>query len=278
MLQISVKSEGTLIRKALLLTTSLLALPAPPAPDADLWTFWASSDERSSRTVDHGAWQRLLDAYLVEADGRTLFRYPAVTGDDRSALDAYVARLTAVDPRGLTRAQQFPYWVNLYNALTVRVVLDHPGKQSIRRMGGGVFQTGPWRTKLVEIAGQRVSLDDIEHRILRPIWQDHRIHFAVNCASLGCPDLMPEAFTPANTEPLLVRAEQGFLSHPRAVAFAGDRLRLSSLFDWYLEDFADDRAGLLAYVARHRPELADRLAGYQGPIDYHYDWSLNAAR
>jgi hypothetical protein len=263
-----------------LLLFSLGGFPAAVlgAPQADLWPYWDVSDETSQRRVDHDAWQGLLDRYLVAAeDGRTLFRYTAVTETDQRRLDAYLDELTSLDPRTLARAEQFAYWVNLYNALTVSVVLEHPGRTSIRRMGGGLFRSGPWRDKRLEIAGQRLSLDDIEHRILRPIWRDHRIHFAVNCASIGCPDLLPQAFVGDNLEARLQDAERRFLSHPRAVAFEDGRLRLSSLFDWYGVDFADSRSGLLAYLARHRPDLAERLDGYSGRIDHHYDWALNDA-
>ena len=137
--------------------------------------------------------------------------------------------------------------------------------------------TGPWDDGLFDLAGHSLTLNDIEHRILRPLWRDHRIHFAVNCASLGCPDLSPQAYTAATLEQQLAAAESKFLGHPRAVSFndAG-RLRLSSLFDWYLQDFATDREQLLRYLTLQRTDLAPALKKYQGRIDYHYDWQLNA--
>jgi hypothetical protein len=256
----------------------LTSMSALAAPVADPWPFWQQSDAHGDQRVDHAPWQSLLDHYLTTTeDGRTLFRYAGVTADDRQRLDTYLEYLTDLDPRLLHRDEQFPYWINLYNALTVRVVLDHPDKQSIRQMGGGWFRSGPWRDKLVNIAGQPVSLDDIEHRILRPFWRDHRIHFAVNCASIGCPDLAPRAYTRDNVDELLDDGERRYLRHPRGVSMADGRLRLSSLFDWYRDDFAADRDGLLGYLAGHRPDLAAQLDGYTGAISYHYDWQLNAA-
>ena len=263
-----------------LLTLACLSLqPVSAAPSSDLWPMWQASDETSDRSVDHSAWQRLLDRYLLVADdGPNLFRYGAVSADDRAALDDYLERLAGLDPRVLARAEQLAYWINLYNALTVQVVLHHPQEDSILGMGGGWFSRGPWNETLLEIAGQPMTLNDIEHRILRPIWQDRRVHYAVNCASFSCPDLAPEAYTRDNAGRLMDAGEHSYLRHPRGLEFRPDgTLSLSSIFEWYVEDFGGSRDTLLAYLAEQRPELADRLQGYQGRIHYHYDWSLNAA-
>lgn len=260
---------------ALCAALSFGAARAAPAPD--LWAFWAESDDTSTQPIAHSAWQNLLDSYLVSTpDGRTLFNYDAVTRSDRNALNGYITYLTKTDPRTLARSEQLAYWINLYNALTVQVVLDNPRKKSIRDMGGGWFSSGPWDEELVTIAGQPVTLNDIEHRILRPIWQDHHIHYAVNCASVSCPNLQPKAYTPANTRELMELGEDQYLTHARGMRFdPSGELHLSSLFDWYQEDFGNSRAALLDYLASERQSLAERLTGYEGPIHYHYDWGLN---
>ncbi len=168
------------------------------------------------------------------------------------------------------------YWINLYNALTVEVVLSYPGKDSILGMGRKLLVSGPWDDELVEIAGEAVSLNDIEHRILRPIFRDHRIHYAVNCASISCPNLVPEAYTRANIERLLSANETSYINHPRGVAFdARGRLVLSQIYQWYRDDFASDRKALLAYLSRRHHGLAEELRSYDGRIKYAYDWTLN---
>ncbi|MEE4280476.1 MAG: DUF547 domain-containing protein, partial [Pseudomonadales bacterium] len=165
------------------------------APDTDAWALWAKDNPASTRQIDHSAWQSFLDQYLApQPDGVNLVAYNRVgEGEGRTALQTYLQMLADIDPRDLDRNEQFAYWVNLYNALTVEVVLTNPDKKTIRRMGEGLFSFGPWDDKLITIAGEEVTLNDIEHRILRPIWQDPRIHFAVNCASLGCPNLQTQA-------------------------------------------------------------------------------------
>lgn len=270
----SVRTNGALI--ALVLAICAGAVSA--APRAELWPLWLESNAASSTQVSHQSWQELLDRYLLTtSDARTVFRYDAVTADDRRRLQRYVSELTAIDPRELTRDEQLPYWINLYNALTVEVVLSHPAKPSILRMGGGWLPTGPWDDKLVSIAGHDVTLNDIEHRILRPIWKDLHIHYALNCASVGCPNLAPTAFTRDNAKKIMESGEFAYLNHPRGVHFTEDGvLRLSSLFDWYQEDFGTSNQALLDYLAGERPELAKQLTGYRGEIEYHYDWSLNS--
>jgi len=228
--------------------------------------------------VDHSPWQQFLDRYLLAAeDGRTLVRYSDVTSEDRNQLATYIDMLATLDPDLLSYDERLAYWINLYNALTVKIVLDNPDKPGIRQMGSHSASTGPWDDVLLSIAGKPVTLNDIEHRILRPIFKDHRIHFAINCASTSCPNLAPEAYSAANVERLLQQGEQSYLHHPRGLVFAeSGELHLSSIFAWYRADFAEDRAALLSYLANARPDIAERLREHAGDIRFAYDWTLNS--
>jgi hypothetical protein len=215
------------------------------------------------------------------ADGIARFAYGDATSTDREALSAYIQALASADPRTLTRGAQFAYWVNLYNALTVRVVLEHYPVASILdiRLTPGLLSLGPWRAKLVEIAGVSLSLDDIEHGILRPIWRDPRIHYVVNCASLGCPDLPAKPLDPHDLEVALDEAAAAYVAHPRALAFEDGRVVLSKIYLWFREDFEGDEAGVRAHLARHVDRAtAARLAATRGIRAYRYDWALNDAR
>jgi len=127
--------------------------------------------------------------------------------------------------------------------------------------------------------GESLSLNDIEHRILRPIWQDPRIHYAVNCASFSCPNLRGTAFTAGNLEAILDQAARSYVNSRRGVALAGGRLTLSSIYDWYASDFGRNEAEILAHLRQYaKPELASQLAAFKGRINYAYDWSLNEPR
>jgi hypothetical protein len=129
---------------------------------------------------------------------------------------------------------------------------------------------------VVSVNGIGLSLDDIEHAILRPVFKDDRVHYAVNCASIGCPNLGTEAFTGASLEAQLEAAARAYVNHPRGVAVEGRRVRASSIYDWFEEDFGGSAAGVLAHLRRFAaPELAGRLASVSAIDAYAYDWSLN---
>ena len=257
----------------LFLVAVLAMVPVSPvqaAPEANLWPDWQVHDPQSTVEIDHGNWQEVLDRYvIVHEPGVTSFDYEAASRDGGSALVAgYVDAMTGVAVDALGRDQQFAYWVNLYNALTVKVVLDHYPVDSIRDIDispgifASLFSSGPWGKKLITVEGRTLSLDDIEHRILRPIWKDPRIHYVVNCASIGCPALAPEAYQADKLDAQLDQAARDFINHPRAVHIKQDgSLVLSSLYDWYRDDFGKSDAAFIAHLkAFAAPVLSARLS------------------
>jgi hypothetical protein len=251
------------------------------APEADLWERWQAHDPGSRLSVDHGPWTAFLETYLVRGeDGINRVDYRGVTPRDRARLDAYLETLASTEVDRLSRASQLPFWINLYNALTVQVILDHLPVDSIREIdiSPGLFSNGPWGKKLIRVEGEEVSLNDVEHRIIRPIWQDPRIHYAVNCAALGCPNLQPRAFTPENTERLLEKGAGDYVNHPRGARVRDGDLVVSSIYDWYQADFGGSEAGVIDHLMEHaRPGLRERLQDFREIDDYRYDWSLNQA-
>ncbi len=163
------------------------------APKAELWEKWTKHQSVSNPTVDHGVWDTFLKSYVsTHGDGVNRVAYGDVNKEDRQALDAYIRYMAAISVETLSRDDQLAYWINLYNTLTVKVVLTHYPVDTIRDIdiSPGLFSDGPWDKKLIHIDGEAISLNDIEHRILRPIWRDPRIHYALNCASIGCPNLL----------------------------------------------------------------------------------------
>lgn len=252
---------------------------ANAAPKAELWAYWQTSNEENAAQVDHSPWQQLLDRYLVanHPSGITRFNYAAVSKSDLTLLADYLQQLQAIDPRRYAKAEQFAYWTNLYNALTVQRVLHAYPVDSILKVEGGIFRRGPWHKKHLQIANQRLSLNDIEHRILRPIWQDSRIHYAVNCASLGCPNLQPQVYRAEQIEQQLDQAAKDYLQHDRGVSLlTNGQLRLSKIFTWYQEDFGGSDEKLLETLLPYlSPKQQREVENYSGPIQYHYDWDLN---
>jgi hypothetical protein len=250
------------------------------APKAKLWPRWQSHDPDSAAIVDHADWNIILERYVDAGhpSGINRFKYRSVSPEDRQTLKEYLRNLQDVAVSGLARKEQKAYWINLYNALTVDVILDHYPVKSIRDIdiSPGLFSNGPWDAKLLQIENEKVSLNDIEHRILRPIWQDSRIHYAVNCASLGCPNIQPRAFTTQNIDMLLERAAREFINHPRGVSFARNGLQVSSIYFWFRKDFGDSENGIISHLELYlSPENLQKLKAVQPEMSHQYDWNLN---
>jgi hypothetical protein len=271
-------------RIAIFVLVALLPSMGPVAgsPSADLWPHWATYDQNSTLVADHSVWTRFLETY-VHADeaGATWVDYGAVSAPDHAMIDVYIGFLERFPVRQATRDQQLAYWINLYNVLTVRLVLAHYPIASIRDIdiSPGWFSDGPWGAKVTTVDGRKLSLNDIEHRILRPIWQDPRIHYVVNCASIGCPGLAPRAYTASDIEAQLAAAARTFVSHPRAISVIGGRVHASSLYKWYRADFGDTESGVLDHIQLNAAgPLAGALVGMDRIDAYDYDWSLNDLR
>ena len=258
---------------------AILAICAPwnnLLADARLHDIFSRSVEVSTATVAHGDWTRLLEGYVRNSDGVNLFRYSSVSGEDRELLEGYLDSLTSVVVTELNPREQFAYWVNLYNALTVKVILDHYPVDSIRKISYSLLARGPWKEPLIAVEGVELSLDDVEHKILRPIFGDNRIHYAVNCASISCPNLQPVAFTADTLEDMLEAAAGQYINHPRGVSIIDGELVVSSIYRWYAEDFGGEDEAIIEHLAKFANDaLAAQLKSFDSIDDYRYDWSLN---
>lgn len=260
---------------------------AGAAPKPELWARWQEHDQSSTTSVDHSPWGQFLDGYLVvdHPSGVNRVRYSEVRVQDLAMLQDYMDVLQKIEVSGLNRAEQKAYWINLYNSLVVKVVLEHYPVESIQDIDispglFGLLAGGPWKAKLVEVQGGEIALDDIEHRILRPIWKDNRIHYAVNCASIGCPNLQPEPFTAENTDRLLNKGAEEYINHPRGMRFvAADQMILSSIYDWFQEDFGGSEKGVIQHLMAYaKTSSKKRLRSFDGGIKYKYDWGLNGLK
>ena len=270
-----------------LMASTISSRPGIAAPAAQLWQKWAANDSASRIVVDHQAWGIFLRRYLVEEpDGIYRLRYGDVSAADKQALDLYLEKMSNVQLQSLNPTEQFAYWINFYNALTVKAVLDHYPVKSIREisLGGSLLPsfitggTGPWQAKLIEVGGEPVALDDIEHRILRPLFKDNRIHYAVNCASIGCPTLVPAPFTAASLQAMLDRSARLYVNHPRGVRADTGGLTVSSIYKWYQEDFGGNWPGVLVHLRRYaNPATTQMLAPFSTIHADTYDWQLNDA-
>ena len=258
-----------------------LALGNSRAADIETLTKPAFTDG-SAATVDHATWDALLKAHVMAgADGTNRIGYAGFKAKDQAALKSYIKALETVQPTKLGRNEAFAFWANLYNAKTIDIVLDAYPVKSIKdiNLGGGLLASvtgGPWKAKVLKVAGVEMSLDDIEHGLLRPVFKDPRIHYAVNCASIGCPNLSRDAFTGATLDTQLDAGAKAYVNSPRGVRADPDGITASSIYNWFVADFGGDETGVIKHLKRYAdPLLKPKLESITEIADYGYDWTLN---
>lgn len=244
------------------------------------------------RAFDHGAWDALLGRHVAWVSDGTASRVDyAGFQPDLKNLDAYLAALSNVPQQEFdtwNRAQRLAFLINAYNAFTVRLVLTrYPDLDSIKDLGS-VFSS-PWRRRFFTLLGERRHLDDIEHGLIRRpgVYDEPRIHFALVCASIGCPALRNEAFVADRLDQQMEDSLVRFLSDRSRNRYDPDTgtLAVSRLFDWYEEDFTHGHHGFKSVgdlLTRYAHLLAgqgpdrDRIRRGQAAIRYlDYDWRLN---
>ena len=231
--------------------------------------------------VDHRIWDGFLSDHTVkDAQGVVRVRYGAVSAPQKAQLKSYLGSMARTDTRKLSKEAQLAYWVNLYNALTVDVILDHYPVASIRDIKTRTFDLGPWEDKRITINGTPTSLHDIEHGIIRPIWAEvPEVHYVLNCAATGCPNLGQRAYSAQNIMGALETAAVAYVNDPRGVRIAPNgSVTLSKIYSWYLDDFGGSTEAVLAHIRSYaQPQLKAALAETTRVRGYAYDWSLNDA-
>ncbi|MBO2008552.1 DUF547 domain-containing protein [Hymenobacter negativus] len=221
---------------------------------------------------DHSAFDKLLKKHVNE---KGLVNYKAWKAD-QTAFNHYLDQLSKTPPAAnWSKAEQMAYWLNAYNAFTIRLILDHYPVQSIKDIGAKIkipFVTTPWAAKFFSIAGEKMSLDNIEHGILRKKFDDPRIHFALVCAALSCPRLRNEAYTAAKLDGQLEDQGRDFLNNPAKNKPGKAAAQLSKYFDWYKGDWTQNNLSVAKWVNKYATVKMDDNT----KITYlDYNWNLN---
>ena len=228
----------------------------------------------------HAKWTKLKTEYIsTSADGINRFDYGDLQADaeDRAALGSYIDALAALPLSTLPDAERFAAYANLYNALTVRLIVEKYPVESITSIRPNLLSIGPWKQDMITVEGEKLSLDNIEHDILRKQFDDPRVHYAVNCASIGCPNLRRSAWIAETLDKDLDDAARAYINHPRGVTIRSDgRLKVSNIYKWFREDFGDSEAGVIEHLLQYAdPDLAEAIRARPDIADHGYDWSLN---
>jgi hypothetical protein len=195
--------------------------------------------------------------------------------NDETSLDNYLAILSSSDVDALSRDNRFAFYINVYNAFTIKLILTkYPGINSIKEIGS--FFSNPWSKKFIPLKGRIVSLDHIEHDILRPIFKDPRMHFAINCASKSCPPLLNLPYEGDKLDAQLNAQTRAFINDPKNTFLKDNTLFASKIFQWFEDDF---NGNTLLFIKQYSTdEFRKKLdaAGQDIKFTYNnYDWTLN---
>lgn len=211
--------------------------------------------------IDHSAWDKLLSKY-VSADGKV--NYPGFKKDPLFA--QYLTSLSKSKMSDkLSANEQKAYWINVYNAYTIKLITDNFPVKSIRDIEGA------WDKKFIDIGGLKYSLNQIENEILRPRFKDARIHFGINCASISCPRLHNQAFTAANVDGLLQKLTAEFINNPSFNVIHASSPKISNIFEWYAADFGGVE-GFATFINQY-----SRIKVNPNAVFFYmeYNWGLN---
>ena len=220
--------------------------------------------------VDHGLYAGLLKKYVKNG----VVDYAGFKKEE-TQLNQYLSTLEKTDVKALPRNEQFAFYINAYNAWTIKLILTgYPGVKSIKDLGS--FFKSPWKKKIARIGGNVITLDDIEHNILRPRFKDPRVHFAINCAAKSCPPLRSGQYRGDELDQQLDEVASAFINDPPRNRLEGNKLYVSKIFDWFEEDFKGDIPGFFLKYAKGGLKERLEARGEKIRVEYlDYDWSLN---
>ncbi len=258
----------------------ILASVMYAAPAKAYWNQWVPFDPLSKQTIQYPIWKNFLAEYAITKNGQVYIQYSQVNSTDRKNLENEINRLSNLNIAAYNRNEQLAFWINLYNMETIALILQNYPISSITKIKDGLFSFGPWDKQLLKVDGISLSLNDIEHRIIRPIWNDPRIHAAVNCASISCPNLMTTPFTGQDINKQLNQVFSRFVNSNKGVQIEGNNLKLSEIFEWYGIDFGDNPADIKKFISYYLPSQTEKQAVLNATnITYQsYNWDLNGMK
>ena len=236
--------------------------------------FAAKDVQSDSKPIDHTLFDTLLKRHVTEAGW---VNYEGFI-QDSAQLNQYLDLLSNNHPnrKNWSKDERLAYWINAYNAYTVKLVTDHYPVQSIKDIKSGIgFINSVWDIKFIRIEGQEYDLNNIEHNIIRPKFKEPRIHFAVNCASYSCPVLRAEAYTPDRLDEQLDEQARRFINDPLRNRVRAENAELSKIFSWYGGDFKKGGRSVIDYVNQYAETPANKGTD---PDFIDYLWSLNSVQ
>lgn len=254
--------------------TAKNAIPAPPKPIENQKSKVAEVIEVVEETIEvplikaeiHKTWDDLTRKH-ISSSGKVNY---AGFKSDKAELEKYLKELQSyhADLSSWSKNKQLAYWINVYNAVTVKLIVDNYPVKSITDLHGGK----PWDEKLINLGGVSYTLNVIENKIIRPKFNEPRIHFAVNCAAVSCPKILNRAWTEDNIQRYLTQQTKAFIANASQNNLGEDKIVISKIFDWYKADFGTSNENVIKFINKY----SDTKVSENAVITYNeYNWSLN---
>lgn len=269
-----------LFKSLLLIFLILVTNTALASFHKNSWPKWEVHNPLSHAVISHKEWQDFLNHNVItNKEGINLVDYPHLTKEHSLLLKNYIVRMSSIDISSYNRNEQLAFWLNLYNALVIRIIADYYPVNSIQEVNisPGLFSIGPWGANIVTVAGTELSLDDIQNRIIRSIWNDPRTHYALNDGAIGCANLSKKAFQGATIDEQLNQAAYAYINSLRGIQVIDGKLIVSKIYDWYMDDFGGSEAELITHLSHYaKPPLSHHLKQINSVNSYVYNWHLNS--
>lgn len=245
-----------------------------------LWPKWEVNNPLSKEVISHQPWQTFLNRRIVtNEENINLVDYAHMTQTDLNLLKDYLKSMSEININNYNRSEQLAYWINVYNALTVQIIANYYPVTTVQEINisPGLFSIGPWGANLITIKDTPLTIDDINNRIIRAIWNDPRTHYAVNNGTIGAPNLSRKIYQGKLLEEQLNQAASNYINSLRGVNVIEGKLIISKLYDWYQEDFGGTKQDVIFHLLQFAKEPLQSQLKHINTIDsYIYNWHINS--
>ncbi len=246
----------------------------------NLWPRWEVNNPLSKEVISHKLWQDFLNRRIVSSEENiNLVDYGHMTQIDLNLLKDYLKSMSEINIENYNRDEQLAYWINVYNALTVQVIANYYPVTSVQEINisPGLFSIGPWGANLITVKDTALTLDDINNRIIRAIWNDPRTHYALNNGTIGAPNLSRKIYQGNLLDEQLNLAASTYVNSLRGVNVIEGKLIISKLYDWYEEDFGGTKKDIIFHLQQFAKEpLLSQLKHINTIDSYIYNWHINS--
>lgn len=254
---------------------------APHVEEVHGWSYWSSYDKYSKAELGHREFHFVLAANVKYLGQRRVFDYKSAKENAKQKLEQYLATMTQVNPKSLNHDEQLAYWLNVYNGLVLKLGLEHYPLLSFKdiKLRETFYGKAVWDLNLIKVNHTSLSLNNIEHSIIRAYWDPRLTFYGINHGNISDPDISPYPFLGSKVISQLETIARTMINNKDYVQVSQDKILVSELYRWHLSDFGGEqglKSHLLKYAGKRKKAQLQAALNKQAKIEYRkYDWSIN---